>query len=1364
MLKGEQATYVAGPQLGKILRPLRVWVVLATLALSVLILASLPGAANAAPTVPDGFKDSIVLSRTVGGLQNSTNLEFSNNGMLFVAEKRGTIKVFDNLSDTTPTTFADLRTNVYNANDRGLLGLALDPSFPTKPYVYVLYTHDAPIGGTAPRWGTGLDSDPCPDPPGANTDGCVVSGRLSRLEFNPSTSKMTGQEQVLIEDWCQQFSSHSIGDLGFGSDGALYVSAGAGDGFNYFDYGQGGGSLPNTPTPKNPCGDPPTGVGGTQTPPTAEGGSLRSQDLETSGDPVTLDGSILRVDPATGDALPDNPLYGNTDPNARRIIAYGQRNPFRFTIKPGTNEVWVANVGSNQWEEINRIANPTDSTVENFGWPCYEGAQRKSGFDSLDLNICENLYRAGTAVEPYYAYGHKSPVGPGDSCPSDAATLSGLAFYEGGSYPDNYDGALFMTDYVRDCMWVMEKGANGLPDKSTIKTFATGVADPVDLEIGPNGDLFYVNIFPGEIHRIEDTGPANQQPKAVATADRTTGAIPLTVNFDGTGSSDPDPTDTLSYAWDLDGDGAYDDSTEAKPTFTYNTAGSYRVDLKVTDSSGASDTLDQPLTIDAGNTPPAATINSPSSTTTWKVGDMISFSGAASDEQDGALPASALSWSLIMHHCTGDTSCHEHPTADFPGVDSGSFTAPDHEYPSYMEVRLTATDSGGLEDTKSVRLDPKTVVLNFRSDPAGLQLVAVDSSAATPFSRTVIVGSDNSISAPTPQTLGGTTYEFASWSDGGARSHNIIAPATESTYTATDRPAVTSRSESFVSAADTRISEKGPDKRYGLVNSISVDGDNLAGSGKDEAGLIRWSLSNIPAGSKISTASITLNVTDPSVNTYQAYALKRAWTEAAATWNLFAAVSPWEIVGAKGSLDREATVVGIISPSATGKQTFALSPAVVQRWVDSPATNQGIIIANETNTDGFDFDSRDNADASLRPQLTVTYTSSGAADTTPPETTIDSGPSGILGNSSASFAFSSSEANSTFECSLDGASFSSCTSPQSYTNLSDGTHTFQVRATDAAKNVDASPAQRTWTVDTMAPTVDATEPADGATGVAATSDVSATFSEAISATTISGSTFTLLKQGTSTPATAQVSYDSASRKATLNPDANLESGVSYTATLKGGANGVKDAAGNPLAQDMSWSFTTASAAPSVTQSFVSAADTRFVENAATTNYGSGTTVQIDGDDPAGSGMDKSGLIRWDLSSVPAGSKVSSASITLNITDPSVNTYQAYALKRAWVESAATWNLFAAASPWEIAGAKGSLDREATVVVSMTPSATGKQTFSLSSEVVQRWVDNSSTNQGIIIANETNKDGFDFNSRNNADASLRPQLTVTYASP
>src|SRR5262249_27238422 len=152
-----------------------------------------------------------------------------------------------------------------------------------------------------------------------------------------------GSEQVLVEDWCQQFPSHSIGHIAFGPDGALYVSAGEGASFNVVDYGQFG-------TPLNPCGDPPAGVGGTESPPTAEGGALRSQSLRRPSGPASLDGAILRVDPTTGAALPDNPLYSSADLRARRIIAYGVRNPFRFTFRPGTNEVWVGDVGWGSWE------------------------------------------------------------------------------------------------------------------------------------------------------------------------------------------------------------------------------------------------------------------------------------------------------------------------------------------------------------------------------------------------------------------------------------------------------------------------------------------------------------------------------------------------------------------------------------------------------------------------------------------------------------------------------------------------------------------------------------------------------------------------------------------------------------------------------------------------------------------------------------------------------------------------------------------------------------------------------------------------------------------------------------------------------
>jgi PA14 domain len=134
----------------------------------------------------------------------------------------------------------------------------------------------------------------------------------------------------------------------------------------------------------------------------------------------------------------------------------------------------------------------------------------------------------------------------------------------------------------------------------------------------------------------------------------------------------------------------------------------------------------------------------------------VTFSGGATDPQSGTLPASALSWSLVLHHCDSAQSCHQHPVQDFEGVASGSFTAPDHEHPSHLELILTATDPGGLSDTDSVRLDPQTVDLSFQSSPTGLQLTVGSAGGPTPFTRTVIVGSNNSVSAPSPRPSAGT--------------------------------------------------------------------------------------------------------------------------------------------------------------------------------------------------------------------------------------------------------------------------------------------------------------------------------------------------------------------------------------------------------------------------------------------------------------------------------------------------------------------------------------------------------------------------------------------------------------------------------
>jgi uncharacterized repeat protein (TIGR01451 family) len=438
--------------------------------------------------------------------------------------------------------------------------------------------------------------------------------------------------------------------------------------------------------------------------------------------------------------------------------------------------VWIGDVGWSDWEEINKLADPLDPP-KNFGWPCYEGNDPQPSYSGSGFTICSNLYAAGNATPPFYTYEHTNQVVAGETCPPGSSSITGLAFYGGGGYPASYNGALFFADYSRRCVWAMLPNASGQPDPAQRLTFVAGAATPVDLEIGPGGDLFYVDLGSGTIRRVQYSAP-----NAIASANPTSGPAPLHVQFDGTGSLPAHPGDTLSYAWDLDGDGNFNDSTAAKPLFTYTTNGSYQARLQVTDNHGISSVSD-PITIAVGDTFPTAFIDTPSSTLTWKVGDTINFSGHATDPQEGTLPASALTWNVIQHHCP--SNCHVHPVQTIAGVASGSFAAPDHEYPSWLELQLTATDSAGLSSSQSVILNPQTTILTYQSSPTGLVLVSGTRIASTPFTDTVIVGSQKTIVAASPQTLGGIPYGFRSWSDGGAASHSIVAGASPATYVAT---------------------------------------------------------------------------------------------------------------------------------------------------------------------------------------------------------------------------------------------------------------------------------------------------------------------------------------------------------------------------------------------------------------------------------------------------------------------------------------------------------------------------------------------------------------------------------------------------
>ena len=694
----------------------------------------------AAPAIPAQFEESVAFS----GLTQPVAVRFASDGTVFVAEKRGIVKRFSALGDTTPDTVADVRAAVHDYWDRGLIGLAVDPGYPARPYVYVSYTWDH-----LARW-----ADNCPTPPGATELGCVVDGRISRVNVN------NGQETVLLGGkWCQQFPSHSIGGLAFAADGALYASAGDGASFNYAD------ERPTAGRPDNPCADP-----------ARQGGSLRAQDLRTSGDPVSLDGSILRLNPDTGAAAAGNPLAADPDADARRIVAQGLRNPFRITVRPGTNELWAADVGWNVWEEINRYTAPTAGNWRNFGWPCYEGSARLGSWDQLDNPVCEGLYGATgeqAVTAPYYAYRHADKVVANESCPAGTSSISGLEFYDGGTFPAEYDGALFFADYARNCAWAMLRGTNGLPDPARIRTFITG-SPVVDLQVGPGGALFFVDIN-GTVRRIRALA-GNRAPTARATATPDRGPAPLTVALDGRGSTDPDGG-TLTYAWDLDGDGAYDDSSAAAPVRVYTAPTA--VGLRVRDASGLEDFAQVRV---LPGIPPGAAIAAPAAGTTWAVGDRIAFSGGGTSAAGGALPASALTWELRLHHCPV-AGCHVHPIQTWAGTASGTIDAPDHEYPSYLELRLTAAE-GGLTTTVSRRLDPRTVALTMATDPPGLQAFLGSASGPAPLRADVIVGSTSSLGVAATQELDGRAWAFTGWPEPGAPVRDVVAGDAAATYTA----------------------------------------------------------------------------------------------------------------------------------------------------------------------------------------------------------------------------------------------------------------------------------------------------------------------------------------------------------------------------------------------------------------------------------------------------------------------------------------------------------------------------------------------------------------------------------------------------
>ncbi|BBX05775.1 hypothetical protein MAIC_05780 [Mycolicibacterium aichiense] len=463
--------------------------------------------------------------------------------------------------------------------------------------------------------------------------------------------------------------------------------------------------------------------------------NTNSQDLST------IFGKILRINP-DGTIPQDNPFY-NTPGARQEIYALGMRNPFRMTFTE-TGQLLVGDVGDESWEELNNVV-----AGGNYGWPVQEGPCTSCAYDN-----------------PVYAYPHTPP-------PGRAGSITSVIVYTGTALPAEYQNKVFIADYTLHWLKALSFDST-YTNVIGEQLLDTDAGTTVQMRQGPDGNLYQLNIYPGELYRIAASG-GNRAPTAVLTATPTNGYSPLSVQFSSAGSTDPDPGTTLSYSWDF-GDGGT--SAAANPLRTYTTDGTYTVTLTVSDGQ-RTNTASRDVVV--GSTPPDVQILTPINDSHYNAGDVISFSATATDAEDGALPDSAYNWRVIFHHAD-----HIHPYVDSVVGPSGTVSLATNEHnvaTTWYEISLTVTDSSGLSTTKTVNIKPNLVTLTFTSnDPDAVYTVDGVPHTGT-FSQQAVVGVVRHLDAGSPQTVADGQLVFNRWSDGLNRQHEIATPGDDSTYT-----------------------------------------------------------------------------------------------------------------------------------------------------------------------------------------------------------------------------------------------------------------------------------------------------------------------------------------------------------------------------------------------------------------------------------------------------------------------------------------------------------------------------------------------------------------------------------------------------
>lgn len=517
------------------------------------------------------------LETVVEGLNQPVTFDVAPDGRLFVAEKEGTVAIVEN--GVRVATFLDIRGRVNSFQDRGLLSLALDPDFDTNGYVYLNYAKE--IDSVNPELNPGVDPgllDNGGHPGGVNALGEVI--RVTASAADPNVADMT-TEVVVHDGFYHAGGSHSVGDIDFDLDDNLIFTWG-------------------------------------------DGGFVTDARLSAQ-DPDDPRAKLYRLNKGTFEGVPDNPFYEAGDPSSTRsrVWALGVRNSWKITVDQPTGDVYIAEVTDGGPEEIN-VLRRDDSTTLNYGWPWFTGdnaSNRGAEYDpdgDIDGDGNVELPSGFVYESPFTTLAHRGSY----------TAIVGGAVYRGLNYPSEFEGLYFFSEIGSGDLIVV--------DQQDTQTFFGNLGNNegvVDVQLGPDGNIWATSLFTGKIQRIVYTGNGpgiDSSIDLVAAGSRSAGVGPLTVEFD---AGIPDDGEPRTYAWDFDGDGQTD-STEPRPTHTFTQVGRQIVELTV---DGEASTAEQVIEIDVLASQPQdnnLALGKPTFQTNTR-GGQLADGGAASRAVDG---------------------------------------------------------------------------------------------------------------------------------------------------------------------------------------------------------------------------------------------------------------------------------------------------------------------------------------------------------------------------------------------------------------------------------------------------------------------------------------------------------------------------------------------------------------------------------------------------------------------------------------------------------------------------------------------------------------------------------------------------------